>query len=1028
MAADFLTDQQVADYGHFVGVPSQSQLERYFHLDDADRERIDQKRRNYNRLGFGLQLGTVRMLGTFLADPLDVPTEVVDYVAGQLGIDDPSCVKAYSQREPTHREHAGEIQLVHGYRDFGDIGDDFTAWLDARAWTTGDGPKALFDSSIGWLIERKVLLPGVTTLVRVVGRVRAGATQRIWETLHGLLTPEQVVALDHLLEVTGDSRTSELERLRRGPVRASGPQMEWSLDRAAEIAELGFSNLDVSAIPPRRLAELARYGLDGEANLLRRHPPPRRLATVMATMLRLEASAIDDALDLLDILITTKLLARAERESAKEQIRTLPRFAKASSTLAIGMKLLLSARGDLDDPDEDRGWRQVTLGEVWADIEAVVPRRDLAAAVDAVLELAPTADSDADEAWRTELVKRFATVRPFLCKLAEVPFGSTNQGAPVLAALRGLPDLIGRKKVMANEIDDSMLIGSWRRLVLSAPHLDPGTADWRAYVFCVLEQFHRHLKRRDIFATTSIRWSDPRSKLLSGDAWERAKPTVLASLNLPLACDNYLAELAQRLDETYRSVAERLPTNTEVSFDEAGRLHLAALTPELEPDSLIELRTLVNRMLPRVDISEVLLEVANWTGYRSAFTSITGGESRIGDLDLSIAALLVAQACNIGLIPVIKPAVASLTRDRLSHVDQNYFRFETFKQANAMLVEAQAEIPLARLMGGGMVASVDGLRFVVPIASINARPNPKYFSRGAGVTWLNMVNDQGSGLSNKLVAGTPRDSLYVLDVINAQDGGRRPEMIVTDTASYSDIVFGLLTLGDWHYAPQLADLPDQRTWRIDRQADYGPLQTAARGVVNLDKIRLHWEDILRIIASIHTGAVNAYDVIRMVSRDGSPTPLGDAIAHYGRIHKSLHILRLIDDQPYRRIIKGQQNIQEGRHALGRKIFHGSRGELRQRYQSGMEDQLGALGLVLNAIVLFNLKYMNTAVDKLRADGHPVTDEDAARLSPFVRKHINLLGRHSFHPPELPGGLRPLRDPNSIDEDEEPEWTAVASSD
>jgi hypothetical protein len=76
------------------------------------------------------------------------------------------------------------------------------------------------------------------------------------------------------------------------------------------------------------------------------------------------------------------------------------------------------------------------------------------------------------------------------------------------------------------------------------------------------------------------------------------------------------------------------------------------------------------------------------------------------------------------------------------------------------------------------------MRFVVPVPSVYARPNPKYFGRRGGATWLNMVNDQAAGLGGKVVAGTPRDSLYVLDVLYDRDGGRRPEMIVTDTASY----------------------------------------------------------------------------------------------------------------------------------------------------------------------------------------------------------------------------------------------------
>lgn len=232
-------------------------------------------------------------------------------------------------------------------------------------------------------------------------------------------------------------------------------------------------------------------------------------------------------------------------------------------------------------------------------------------------------------------------------------------------------------------------------------------------------------------------------------------------------------------------------------------------------------------------------------------------------------------------------------------------------------------------------------------------------------------------------------------------------MIVTDTASYSDIVFGLLTLAGFAYAPQLADLPDQKMWRIDVRADYGPFTDAARGRIDPARIERHWEDILRIIGSIHTGAVHAYDVIRMLSRDGRPTPLGDAIAHYGRIAKTLHILRLADEPDYRRQIKAQANLQEGRHALARKIFHGKNGQLYQNYQEGMEDQIGALGLVLNALVLFNTRYMDAALTQLRAEGFEVHDADVVRLSPFVRHHINMLGRYSFQLPELPGGLRPL---------------------
>ncbi len=1019
MPVEFLSDEQAAGYAAYRGVPSRTELERFFFLDDADRELVEARRRDHNRLGFAVQLCTVRFLGRFMADPRQVPVGVVEYLAGQLRVGDASCLKAYGERDGTARTHAGEIEAAGGWRDFAEVSSQLGVWMDARAWTTGDGPKALFDASVAWLRERRVLLPGVSVLARMVAQVRQDATERLWRTLHDQVDEHRHAALAGLLGVPEGARTSELDRLRTGPARVSGPAMAAALVRARQIAGLGVGGVDLSVVPPRRLVELARYGMEAKATLLNRHPPTRRAATMLATISNLGTRAVDDALDLLDVLITSRLLARAERESAREKLRTLPRVERASAKVAAAVRILIEATTEGIDTTtgEIREPGVATVAALWERIEAVVPRGDLAAAVETLTELAPAPDSDADEAWRAVLVTRYPTVRPFLSLLSEViDFGATPQGRAVLAALRGLPGLLGRKKVTPAGIDTSLLTGSWRRLVLASPQAEAGCVDWKAYVFCVLEAFHRMLRHREIYARNSSKWADPRAALLDGPAWERTRPVALASLGLPDTAAAHLQERAALLDATYREVASRLPANTQASVGEDGRLHLAALAAVPDPASLVALRTAVEAMLPRVDLPELLLEVFAWTGADSAFTSLSGAETRLGDLRTSVTALLVAHACNVGYTPVIGPG-AALTRDRLSHVDQTYLRAGTYRAANATLIEAQAGIEQARAWGGGLVASVDGMRFVVPVASVYARPNPKYFGRRGGATWLNLLNDQAAGLGGKVVAGTPRDSLYVLDVLNDRDGGLRPEMIVTDTASYSDIVFGLLTLSGYTYAPQLADLPDQKLWRIDPGADYGPFQDAARGRIDLARIERHWEDILRITASIHTGAVRAYDVIRMLSRDGRPTVLGEAIAHYGRIAKTLHVLRLADDSDYRHQIKAQANLTEGRHALARKIFHGGRGELHQRYQDGMEDQLGALGLVLNAVVLFNTRYTDAAVARLRAEGFDVRDEDVAHLSPFVRSHINMLGRYSFTLPELPDGLRPLRSPETPAEDE-----------
>jgi hypothetical protein len=109
----------------------------------------------------------------------------------------------------------------------------------------------------------------------------------------------------------------------------------------------------------------------------------------------------------------------------------------------------------------------------------------------------------------------------------------------------------------------------------------------------------------------------------------------------------------------------------------------------------------------------------------------------------------------------------------------------------------------------------------------------------------------------------------------------------------------------------------------------------------------------------------------------------------------------IDDEHYRRRILTQLNRGEARHSVARAVFHGQRGELRQRYREGQEDQLGALGLVVNAIVLWNTLYMEAALQQLQQGGLDVAAADVARLSPLVHRHINFQGRYAFALAEQP---------------------------
>ncbi|MGO9595298.1 MAG: Tn3 family transposase [Steroidobacteraceae bacterium] len=193
-----------------------------------------------------------------------------------------------------------------------------------------------------------------------------------------------------------------------------------------------------------------------------------------------------------------------------------------------------------------------------------------------------------------------------------------------------------------------------------------------------------------------------------------------------------------------------------------------------------------------------------------------------------------------------------------------------------------------------------------------------------------------------------------------------------------------------------------------------PFNALTTGSINVELIRENWPDLIRLAGSLKLGHLKAAGVMRTLQVKDNPTTLARALSELGRIIKSLHVLRYVDDAAFRRRILTQLNRQELRHRLGRRIFLGERGEIRSSLRQGQEEELGAMGLLLNVVVHWNAIYMQEVITQLKTEGWVIEDADLARLSPLIWRHINFLGRYNFAVPEVVanGGLRPLSNPSS----------------
>ncbi|CAL9644983.1 hypothetical protein SUDANB178_06416 [Streptomyces sp. enrichment culture] len=232
------------------------------------------------------------------------------------------------------------------------------------------------------------------------------------------------------------SRFSELERLRRPSTRTTGTAFARALERVDEIGAYRLGRLRLSQIPPNRMAALAPYALGSKAPLLKRAPEPKRTAMLTAVMRHLEAKAIDEAPDLFQVLVATRLLNTAKRKTEKERLSMLPQLEKASRVLARAAKVLFEELELVEEHGAD-----LDVAALWAAVEEAAPRAAVLTAAATVVSLVPEDKGSAEVAMRAALANRYATVRPFLALLGESKaLDVASAGRRVLAGARGLPE------------------------------------------------------------------------------------------------------------------------------------------------------------------------------------------------------------------------------------------------------------------------------------------------------------------------------------------------------------------------------------------------------------------------------------------------------------------------------------------------------------------------------------------------------------------------------------------------------------
>ena len=263
----------------------------------------------------------------------------------------------------------------------------------------------------------------------------------------------------------------------------------------------------------------------------------------------------------------------------------------------------------------------------------------------------------------------------------------------------------------------------------------------------------------------------------------------------------------------------------------------------------------------------------------------------------------------------------------------------------------------------------------------------------------------------KVIAATASEALHVLDALLYHQSEVTVRRHHTDGGGDSDHVFALCAMLGFQFAPRIPDLKHRRLYSFGKSSTYPALEPMIAGRINVALIRAHWSEILRVIASIRTGTVTASLIMRQLASHPRQNGVAAALRELGRLERTLFTLDWIDDPELRRTTGQELNKGEARNSLARAVFIHRLGEIRDRTYENQQHRASGLNLLVTAIILWNTRYLESAVAALR-QFEDVPDHLLAHLSPLGWEHVNLTGDYVWGGPQSVSentvGLRPLR--------------------
>jgi TnpA family transposase len=937
------------------------------------------------RLMLAALLKTRQNLGYFPALN-DVHADIETHLVSQLKVAVPPPRRSDESATKTLYRYQAAIRGYLNVTPYDATGERLVTGTVLEAAETMSDPADLINRSIEVLHEAAIDLPAFSTLDRLVNHLRTKVHQRMYDRIAVRLTTGLAAILDAMLVVPAGATTTAFNRLKQAPGPARFGTIKLWTDRLDWLTGLIDPEPLLVGVAHTKLRQFAAEAAALEVSELLDISQQGKRHALLLSLLRQARTRCRD--ELIEMLLRR---VRRTQAAAKEKLEALhDRNREIEEALISVFGQVLETARDVET-DAAFGSRVKSLLAERGGIEVLAKQ---CATVSAAHR-----NNDLPLLWPIHAKSRTLLFR--LLDLMDIR--SATQDRSLLDALAVVAEhRHARRDELPGPVDLDFASPRWRSFVAKR-RSGRVLVDRRALEVCVFVHLADALQTGDLYVVGAENFADYRAQLLPWAECQLRLEAYCEALRLPQNGKDFAALLKDELIKAAAEADAGFPTNSELSIDTDGTLHLKQLSAKDEPDGLAEFEQEIRERMPERHLLDILKHAEHWARYTRHFGPPSGSDPKLAHAVRRYVFAVFGYGCNLGPSQTARHAPDIATAQALRRINAQHINADKLEAAMVDVISQYARFALPKHWGSGRAAIADGTHVKLRENNLLGSRHIRYGGYG-GIAYHHIADTYIALFTSFIPCGV-WEAVHILDGLLKNRSEIQPETLHADTHGQSEPVFGLCRLLGIKLMPRMRGWADLIFYRPTRSARYRHINALFTGEIDWSLIATHWRDMMQVVLSIQAGGVMPSMLLRKLGTYNQKSRLYRAFRELGRIERTLFLLRYVSNSDIRRGIRAETTkIEAFNDFLDWVSFGGP--VIKSGDPVEQEKQLKYASLVGNAIMLSNVADMTGVLSSMAAEGHRVTPGLVACLSPYIREHIRRFGQYVLDMNNLPGPLDP----------------------